>query len=296
MGTPTGSARIAGATSAVLPEPPAPMMPPTSSRPASQRSNATAIAPTAAPRSSRPSTAPTPSGWAAATSAAATSTLPPSPCVPRSTVRTRRPAARSRSAEIVQLRALGVEGAADIGGEGPFRPPSLLPPDERSGTSTAARRAERRLRSEPGGIYGWANGGRRQYCTKRQRRSADPARAWRLRLAGDWTLAAPLPDAAQPTRRGRAAGPSRPGDARPSGLGRWDSVLPAFLYEHCRRCARQGCGAGGRHARRRACAGCSRSRWPCPRAPRPRERRATEPARAARACGHASLVAAWSTR
>ena len=52
-----------------------------------------------------------------------------------------------------------------------------------------------------------------------------------LRLAGDWSLAAPLPDAL--VLAGEVGGLGRVSrvtvDA--SGLGRWDSVLPAFLFE-----------------------------------------------------------------
>src|SRR4051794_27355329 len=53
----------------------------------------------------------------------------------------------------------------------------------------------------------------------------------KLSLAGDWTLAAPLPkiDAVIGEIAGLGAMPKLAVDA--SGLGRWDSVLPAFLFE-----------------------------------------------------------------
>ena len=92
FGTPTGSARIAGVTSAVPPDPPSPISPATSSRAATNRSNATAIAATDRPRSPV-NTAPSPSGWCAATARAGTSAAPPSPFVPRSTSTAGTPAA-----------------------------------------------------------------------------------------------------------------------------------------------------------------------------------------------------------
>lgn len=50
-------------------------------------------------------------------------------------------------------------------------------------------------------------------------------------LAGDWTLAGPLPDvAALVSEVGRLGSVSRV-TVEASGLGRWDSVLPAFLFE-----------------------------------------------------------------
>ena len=51
-----------------------------------------------------------------------------------------------------------------------------------------------------------------------------------LRLAGDWTLAAPLPDAGNLFAEAARAGPLDKVTLDLSGLGRWDSVLPAFLY------------------------------------------------------------------
>jgi len=51
FGMPMGSARMAGVASAVPPEPPAEITPPTSRRPARKRSKAMAIAVTALPRS-----------------------------------------------------------------------------------------------------------------------------------------------------------------------------------------------------------------------------------------------------
>ena len=51
FGTPTGSARMAGVTSAVPPEPPRPMMPAISARAVMKRAKASAMAVTALPRS-----------------------------------------------------------------------------------------------------------------------------------------------------------------------------------------------------------------------------------------------------
>ena len=56
-------------------------------------------------------------------------------------------------------------------------------------------------------------------------------RAASIRLAGDWSLAGPLPDvAALAGEVGRLAPGTRIG-LEASQLGRWDSVLPAFLFE-----------------------------------------------------------------
>ena len=60
---------------------------------------------------------------------------------------------------------------------------------------------------------------------------ADSGNAAMLRLAGDWTLASPLPDI-----RALASEVGRKSELKQlkvdaSELGRWDSVLPAFLFE-----------------------------------------------------------------
>lgn len=51
-----------------------------------------------------------------------------------------------------------------------------------------------------------------------------------LRLAGDWTLARPLPDAATLLSDAARGGPFDRLTLDLSALGHWDSVLPAFLY------------------------------------------------------------------
>ena len=61
LGQPTGSARMAGPTSAAAPEPPAPTMPPRSLRCRTNATSASAIAATALPRSPV-NTAPAPAG------------------------------------------------------------------------------------------------------------------------------------------------------------------------------------------------------------------------------------------
>ena len=49
-------------------------------------------------------------------------------------------------------------------------------------------------------------------------------------LSGDWTLAAPLPDPGELLAAASRSGPFQRLTLDVSGLGRWDSVLPAFLY------------------------------------------------------------------
>src|SRR6188472_101759 len=98
LGTPTGSARIAGVTSAVPPDPPAPMMPESSPAWATTyRVNASDIAATASPRSDD-RTATAPSGWYAATSSGVTSAVETCPVVPTATKIASVPAARMTSA------------------------------------------------------------------------------------------------------------------------------------------------------------------------------------------------------
>ena len=97
FGTPTGSARMAGVTSAVPPDPPAPMMP--ASSPAWATTylvSASDIAATASPRSDD-RTASAPSGWCAATSSGVTSAVDTCPVVPTSTKIASVPAARMTS-------------------------------------------------------------------------------------------------------------------------------------------------------------------------------------------------------
>ena len=91
MGTPIGRERMAGATMAVPPEPPAEMMPATPVWRLIQASNACAIAATEVPRSpvKRPDA---PRGWCSATSIGGTSAPEGLPLVDRSTRRVRRPA------------------------------------------------------------------------------------------------------------------------------------------------------------------------------------------------------------
>ncbi len=87
---PMGSARMAGATIAVPPEPPAAMMPATFVCRLIQASNACAMAATAGPRSpvKRPAE---PRGWLSAISIGGTSAPDGLPLVERSTRRVRRP-------------------------------------------------------------------------------------------------------------------------------------------------------------------------------------------------------------
>ena len=94
FGTPIGSRPMPGVISAVLPEPPMPIIPRMSALLRSTHaSKAVAIAAIAWPRSSDRLTAAAPSGWQAATAAAETS-APVSPLlVPTSTSRTGTPAA-----------------------------------------------------------------------------------------------------------------------------------------------------------------------------------------------------------
>ena len=49
-------------------------------------------------------------------------------------------------------------------------------------------------------------------------------------LSGDWTLATPLPDPGELLAAASRSGPFQRLTLDVSGLGRWDSVLPAFLY------------------------------------------------------------------
>ena len=97
LGTPTGRARMAGVTSAVPPEPPAPMMPESSPACAiTYLVSASDIAATASPRSAD-RTAAAPSGWCAATSSGVTSAVDTWPVVPTSTKMASEPAARMTS-------------------------------------------------------------------------------------------------------------------------------------------------------------------------------------------------------
>ena len=90
FGTPTGSARMPGATSEAPPEPPAEMMPATLPWRRSHFANASAMAVTDAPRSA-PNTPDPPRPWLSAISCAATSQVESLPLVETSTRRVRRP-------------------------------------------------------------------------------------------------------------------------------------------------------------------------------------------------------------
>jgi hypothetical protein len=90
FGTPTGRARMPGATSDAAPEPPAVITPAILPCRRSQLANASAIAVTAAPRSG-PNTAEPPRPWLSAISCAETSQLACLPLVETSTSRVRRP-------------------------------------------------------------------------------------------------------------------------------------------------------------------------------------------------------------
>ena len=79
-----------------------------------------------------------------------------------------------------------------------------------------------------------------------------------VNLAGDWSLAGPLPDVAALVGEMRAWERSEQVTVDASGLGRWDSVLPAFLFELADRGPGQGRVAGRRRARPKGCAGCWR--------------------------------------
>ena len=112
FGTPTGRARIPGATSDAAPEPPAEITPATLLWRRIQLAKASAIAVTAAPRSG-PNTADPPRRWFKAISWAETSLAACLPLVERSTSRVRRPAPGDDVADEAELRALGVERADD---------------------------------------------------------------------------------------------------------------------------------------------------------------------------------------
>ena len=90
FGTPTGRARMPGATSEAPPEPPAEMMPATLPWRRSQLAKASAIAVTEAPRSA-PNTLDPPRPWFSAISCAETSQAEALPLVETSTRRVRRP-------------------------------------------------------------------------------------------------------------------------------------------------------------------------------------------------------------
>ena len=90
FGTPTGRARMAGATSEAPPEPPAEMMPATLPWRRSQLAKASAIAVTDAPRS-EPNTLDPPRPWLSAISWAETSQVESLPLVDTSTSRVRKP-------------------------------------------------------------------------------------------------------------------------------------------------------------------------------------------------------------
>jgi phospholipid/cholesterol/gamma-HCH transport system permease protein len=61
-----------------------------------------------------------------------------------------------------------------------------------------------------------------------------------LSLAGDWTLAAPLPDSRAVVGQITRLGPVTQVTVDGSRLGRWDSVLPAFLFEVANAAAAEG--------------------------------------------------------
>ncbi|MFL5337230.1 MAG: ABC transporter permease [Geminicoccaceae bacterium] len=61
-----------------------------------------------------------------------------------------------------------------------------------------------------------------------------------LSLAGDWTLAAPLPDSRAVVGQITRLGPVTRVTVDGSRLGRWDSVLPAFLFEVANATAAEG--------------------------------------------------------
>ena len=90
LGTPIGSARMAGATSEAPPDPPAEITPTMSAWRRSQLAKASAIAVTEAPRS-EPNTALPPRGWLSAISWAETSQDESLPLVETSTSRVRNP-------------------------------------------------------------------------------------------------------------------------------------------------------------------------------------------------------------
>ena len=52
-----------------------------------------------------------------------------------------------------------------------------------------------------------------------------------LRFVGDWTLSAALPDAEAIVAEATRSGGVQQLTVDASALGRWDSVLPAFLYQ-----------------------------------------------------------------
>ena len=58
-----------------------------------------------------------------------------------------------------------------------------------------------------------------------------PGNATVVNLAGDWSLAGPLPDVAALAGEVGRLGTVERVTVNASGVGRWDSVLPAFLFE-----------------------------------------------------------------
>ena len=138
-----------------------------------------------------------------------------------------------------------------------------------SGTSTLPRRAESRLRAgtvrELLSLAAMDGHGQRPTHSAtvgaRSVRRRGAAAGWRLdsgrAAAGSGTVIA----------EARARGPGRAADARRCpALGRWDSVLPAFLFELAAGATRPRARRWSPTVRPRACGGCWRSPWPCRRA------------------------------
>ena len=107
LGTPTGSSRIAGAASAVAPEPPAEMIPAMSLCAAIQRSKATVMPATAEPRSVV-NTPAAPRGWKAATAFGGISAPDGLPEVDRSAICTASTLCLQDVTDETQFRALGI--------------------------------------------------------------------------------------------------------------------------------------------------------------------------------------------
>ena len=85
-----------------------------------------------------------------------------------------------------------------------------------------------------------------------------PGDAAVVNLAGDWSLAGPLPDVAALAGEVGRLGTVERVTVDASGVGRWDSVLPAFLFELAAMLRGKGVELVGRGRAGRACAGCSR--------------------------------------
>ena len=113
-------------------------------------------------------------------------------------------------------------------------------------------------------------GNSRQILHQAPASERDPARAWRCGwpATGPWRRRCPMRATYSPKPHGRDR--LDRGDAGPVGLGRWDSVLPAFLYAIAGAARAKGAVLVADAAPEGLQRLLWRSPWPCPRAPRPR--------------------------